>query len=463
MTKTPPESPLKLRQRTEEKFRLDEAVAPLPLSYGETELLLHDLRVHQIELEMQNEELRRSQKDLEASRSTYFELYDLAPIGYLTINVNGLICDANLTAAIMLGLTKNDLQKSPITQFIFHEDQNVYYLQRKMFINAESLSWEMRLVHANGSFLWVNLRALLLDDDECRIAFVDITERKLAEVSLQESEARHRLLAETMLHGLVYQDANGTIISMNPAAERILGWCHEEFLGSSSVKVEQQNLRENGEPFPGMEHPAMVALRTGLPVSAVVMGVYNQKLNEYRWISIGAVPLFRPGESSPYEVFTLFEDITERKQAEDELAHYSKELEEANTALHVFLDRRERTQKLLEEKLQLNVEELVVPYLKKLSNSKLDSKQSDYLTVLETNLNSIVSPYLHNLSTAYKNLTPQEIQIANLIRQGKNTKEIAILINTSEHTVGTHRNNIRKKLQLRNSKSNLRSHLLSLQ
>jgi len=150
----------------------------------------------------------------------------------------------------------------------------------------------------------------------------DITERKIAEEKIREREQRYRLLSETMLQGVVHQDAYGNIIDMNPAAERILGWNRDEYLGSSSVRVEHQTIRENGELFPGMEHPTMIALQTGQPVSSVVMGVHNPKLNEYRWISIGAVPLIRSGETKPHEVFAVFEDITERKKAEEEKARF---------------------------------------------------------------------------------------------------------------------------------------------
>ena len=167
------------------------------------------------------------------------------------------------------------------------------------------------------------------------IAVVNLTRQKLAEDALKENEERHRLLADTMLQGVVHQDAEGKIIATNPAAVRILGKTPEQFLGSSSVREEHHTIREDGSQFPGVEHPAMVALRTGQPSRGVVMGVFNPEVDTYRWISIDAVPVFRSGENHPSEVYTVFDDITERKQTEKTLRESESRLRLAQESANV--------------------------------------------------------------------------------------------------------------------------------
>ena len=189
---------------------------------------------------------------------------------------------------------------------------------------GQPVRYEKEYVRKDGSRVPVELLVQLMVDEEGAPAYYfasiqDLTERKRAEEALRESAERYRLLAETMLQGVVHQDVTGRIIAMNPAAERILGKSPKQFLGSSSVGEEHHTTREDGSPFPGMEHPAMVALRTGQHVRGVIMGVFNPQRNEHRWISIDAVPLLRPGETRPLEVYTVFEDITERKRAEAEI------------------------------------------------------------------------------------------------------------------------------------------------
>ncbi|MFB3763721.1 MAG: PAS domain S-box protein [Methanotrichaceae archaeon] len=145
----------------------------------------------------------------------------------------------------------------------------------------------------------------------------EIAERKTAEESLRQSEQQYRLLFETMEQGVIYQDADGKVFSMNLAAERILGKTKKELLDGSTSGHDYFAIHEDGSSFPIEEHPAAVSSRTKLPVRDVVMGVFNPRENDYRWINVNAVPLLKKDRTSL--VYTLFEDITERKRAEEAL------------------------------------------------------------------------------------------------------------------------------------------------
>jgi DNA-binding CsgD family transcriptional regulator len=130
--------------------------------------------------------------------------------------------------------------------------------------------------------------------------------------------------------------------------------------------------------------------------------------------------------------------------------------------LRALLKQREGDKAELEEKVVANVKELVLPYVQKLKKGRLDANTMAYLRVLESNLNSIISPFAHSLSSRFSNLTPKEIQIANLIKEGKTTRELADLFRCSDRTIESHRQNIRTKVGISNKKVNLRSYLMSL-
>ncbi len=163
--------------------------------------VLHELRVHQIELEMQNESLRRAQGELDAERARYFDLYELAPIGYCTINEHWLILQANLMTFTVLGLSgRSAIINQPFSKFVFEEDQDLYHLQRKQLFKAcVPMSFDLRLVKENGTPFWVQLDALAGQNDsgepEGRVVLKDINERKRNAELMDEIERRFRTLA----------------------------------------------------------------------------------------------------------------------------------------------------------------------------------------------------------------------------------------------------------------------------
>lgn len=163
------------------------------------------------------------------------------------------------------------------------------------------------------------------------------------------------------------------------------------------------------------------------------------------------------------------DDITEMKQREKDLREKdaqleikTKNLEEVNTALRVLLKRREEDRSELEERLLSNVKDLVLPYLEGLKKTRLDTIQKSCVDILGSSLNEIVSPFSRKLSSKYLGFTPSEIQVANLVKDGKTTKEVAQFMNVSTKAIEFHRDNIRKKLGIKYKPANLRTHLSSI-
>lgn len=156
-----------------------------------------------------------------------------------------------------------------------------------------------------------------------------VIKRRLAEEAMRESENRYRTLFETMAQGVVYHDRTGQIISANPAAEEILGLSREQICSRDADHPGWHIVREDGSLFTGAEHPAIVALRTGMPVRNVVMGVRQGTGESLRWILVSATPQFQPGEAEPFQVYASFTDITESKKAAEVLARQNEELKVA--------------------------------------------------------------------------------------------------------------------------------------
>ena len=233
-----PPSADELRRQAEALARKKEARSPEPpksLSPDETRQALHELRVHQIELEMQNEELRRTQADLEALRTHYFDLYDLAPVGYVTLSEEGLVLEANLAAATLLGTVRTALVKRPFSRFILKEDQDIYYLHsRQVLGTGKRQTCELRLARTDGAVVWVHLEEGPAQDDGSapmhRVAMIDISGRKRGEDALERVRAeaeneRLRLnsVLEVLPTGVAITDAAGGTVQSNTEFERIWG------------------------------------------------------------------------------------------------------------------------------------------------------------------------------------------------------------------------------------------------
>jgi len=285
--------------------------------------ILHDLRVHQIELEMQNEELRRAYQDLEAARARYFDLYDLAPVGYCSVSASGLILEANLTAATLLGVPRSALIRQRIARFILKEDQNLYYLHRKqLFATGEPQTCELRMVKSDGTAFWAHLQATTALDQGgapvCRVILSDITTRKQVEEQLKIQSQQYRDLIHHLHAGVVVHAPDTRIMLANEQATRLLGLSMDQMLGKAAIDPAWIFVREDQTPMPLAEYPVNQVLATRQPIRNLVLGIHYPGAGDRVWVLVNAFPE-RDAHGNLRQVVVTFADITERKQAEEKL------------------------------------------------------------------------------------------------------------------------------------------------
>ncbi len=439
---------------------------------------------------------KRLEEALTLSEKQYRDMFEKIPIGIWRTSPEGRILAVNPFTARLMGFeSPEDMIRSvdDIGRQLYRNPKDRREMARLLKKRGYVRDYEAAFARQDGSTRWCVMNARAVRDARGEIlyyegSFQDITDRKEAEEALLKSrvelEARvaertrtltaeieeHRRIAESLKKMAFVVNsaremmtlANRSYVyeAVNEAYCRAVGKAREEIVGRSMAAMWGRRR------FTAFIKPKMDRCLSGETVRDEDWIVFPRLGRRY--FVIGYYPYSQTGGETTH-VSVITHDITERKIAEEDLKEHEEamhqralELEEANTALRFFFKRHAEDQKKIEEKLIYNVNEFVIPYVRKLRQHNPGKQCATYLDMLESNLQNIVSPFMQNLAASYQKLTPQEIQVAEMVRHGKSSQEMASILNIALGTVKTHRNNLRRKLDLRNRGINLQSHLLTL-
>ena len=303
------------------------------MSQTDIQNLIHEFNVYKIELEMQNENLRKTQMELEESHRKYYNLYDFAPVGYLTFDEHGLITDVNLTAATLFGLKKDKIINRSFSKFISPEFQKIFYAHRECVLkNRKKQSCQLKLIGKGGNEYYTLLESVSVGDDRGiqKLIFssvIDITAQKKIEEELKRNEVKYRTLFEQLSEAVYLFDMNGKIIDINDSATQLLGLSKDEIIGRKIQdldKLPEEELKKLNRVF--------TSLKNGENIGTFITKIFWEN-NEYHWLEF-SLKSIRIGEKL-YTIQALTRDITEYKRREREMKMrlMKYELEDGNLYL----------------------------------------------------------------------------------------------------------------------------------
>ena len=333
--------------------------------------LVHDLQVHQIESDIQNDELQRAQLEIEESRLKYADLYDLAPVGFLTLTPKGLILEANLTSATLLGEDRRYLIKRAFSSFITAEFQDMFCFHCKRVIETlTKQTCELQLEKKDGTTFYVLVESIPVQNSGTEVqqihsSIIDITERKKVEKALHKA--------------------------------------HED--------------------------------------------------------------LERQFEERTLELKSAAEELKERQEEllrhKSQLEKVNNELMETNKAVSILARNIDKNKQEMESAIAKTINSMLIPTIKDLRKAKTVDGLHSAVDILATQVQAIINDLSGGMNILAP-LTPTEMRVAVMIKNGLTSQNLANKLNISLHTAKTHRRNLRKKLNVQNSRINLTSYLRAI-
>jgi PAS domain S-box-containing protein len=312
-----------LRQRAEEQLSQRKPEMNKMVSEADMLKLIHELEVHQVELELQNEELVLANNKARAATEKYEELYDFAPSGYFTLSRQGNILEMNLRIAQMLGKARSFLINSHFDSLIKKESRGVFItFLEEIFQGKNNSTCNVSLCCKDDKCFYVHLTGIISENrEQCHVTAIDITERKKAEEDLRKNLAKYQVLIDTFPIAITISDPEGNIIETNEKALELLGLPREEHLKRKIKGEEWKIIKTDGTIFPPDEYASVKALKENRHVENIEMGIVKSE-DEITWINVTAAPV--PIEE--FGVVIAYSDITELKQMENALRENEERL-----------------------------------------------------------------------------------------------------------------------------------------
>jgi len=392
-----------------------------------------------------------------------FETLTEKSVAGIYVVQNGEFAFVNTNAAYYAGYRCEELIGRKSDTLVHPEDREAVKKNARMMLKGERSSpHEFRIITREGAVRWImeTVASITYDGRPAILGnSMDITDRKLAEDKLKESENWYRTVFETTGAVTMVLEEDTMISLINNEFVKQFGYTKEEI--------------ENRKSWTEFTHPDDVKAMKSYHALRRIDPNIPPKNYEFRWfnkkgelrnifLTVDMIPGTKKSIASLIDITAYKEAEAALKKRGEELEAKTHELQELNAALRVLLKKREEDKNELAADVLSNVKKLVIPYVEKVKKTLTDPRLRADLKVLEANLLEIVSPFSHTLSSRHMNLTAREIQVANLIKEGKSTKEIAEFFSISPSAVNICRHRIRNKLGLNKQKTNLQSYLSSL-